>query len=798
MRMRIPVACALALWLIAPLVGAADKTPEEILNSKGLTKAGITWVLQDDITLPEGLRTMRATKTRVDQNTSKRENLERQIKNANSAIAQWKVQFEDIVRRKAGVNQQDVRRYNQYVDQGNILLGYQRDAEQFIEQKEKELAALSDPRDSYITSVLELSEQMEATAKKYEELAADPQVKQAIVKLNESGRGKQRLGPSPQFAAELPRVRKQRGMIVSAPVKIQVLGGTPRLMVTLNGKLSQIMILDSGAADVSITREMATKAGITPQPTDQTVIRVLADGRQVEAKLIVLKTVQVGQFVAHDVECVVMPDSVKEADGLLGDSFLRHFVYKMDLNAGELHMSQLASSSVPQNANIRATTRPWTKSPLRAAAPAKGKGEPFAIPSSESWTETAFNVTEGQCYEIRARGKWTGLIGPAAGPEGLCPPELFAVLGPQPGLTHEQRESSFLGQHPRNALIGRIGSAEWTFYVGPACRFIAPVSGPLSFRINDINSPSAARNGRIDVTIAPAVPEWLTHNGLCEILARVDDVDLLHISPKGMSWEWGGGWAKVGQHEGTWPTVINGTFWWPKWIDAKHTDTLPATDLWPHDIKHFQIERVEARRGKVELTARTADEIVLRFHDDGLGSSQVGCVVATGNPYRSPEQRTVEDGWTVLFRSADAGNWNSVVHDSNSYAAALEAVPDTMRYLRMRIPTGDSVIIPLTNKELKTKARHGNWGWEGRSYDICHAHHLGIYLPALPRAQTGSVDITQIPGAGYTGYGFGNRVNKDDVQGYVWDGKSIGRTVFEISFTTRDLTPAEQARVLSE
>src|SRR5205807_3807882 len=67
----------------------------------------------------------------------------------------------------------------------------------------------------------------------------------------------------------------------------------------------------------------------------------LADGKVVEARHMVLKSVRVGQFTVENVDCAVLPETLVAADNLLGGSFLRNFVYKLDPQAGELHLSQI-------------------------------------------------------------------------------------------------------------------------------------------------------------------------------------------------------------------------------------------------------------------------------------------------------------------------------------------------------------------------------------------------------------------------------------------------------------------------
>jgi clan AA aspartic protease (TIGR02281 family) len=154
--------------------------------------------------------------------------------------------------------------------------------------------------------------------------------------------------------------------------------------------------------------------------------------------------------------------------------------------------------------------------------------------------------------------------------------------------------------------------------------------------------------------------------------------------------------------------------------------------------------------------------------------------------------------WLVLFRSAYPGHWDTPVSDSQSYSISLDQVPDSMSYLRIKNTTGGYVIVPLSRQQLQQRMMRDKFGWEGHDYDRNGARHLGIFVKTMPRAKTGSIDITQENNSGFTGYGFGNRVNKDDGQGYVWAGKPVDKCVFEIDVTGAPLSEDEKANVLGE
>lgn len=180
------------------------------------------------------------------------------------------------------------------------------------------------------------------------------------------------------------------------------------------------------------------------------------------------------------------------------------------------------------------------------------------------------------------------------------------------------------------------------------------------------------------------------------------------------------------------------------------------------------------------------------------GASGMPPAATPGTPAAPGKEKPADGKWLVIFRSAYPAHWDTPVSGSQSYAIPLDQVPDSMAYLRVRNAEGGYVIIPLTREELQQRVAREKSGWEGRDYDKNGARHLGIFVKSMRRADTGSIDITQGNNSGFTGYGFGNRVNKDDRQGYVWAGKPIEKGVIEFAVTSQPLTDSEKANLLSE
>lgn len=252
----------------------------------------------------------------------------------------------------------------------------------------------------------------------------------------------------------------------------------------------------------------------------------------------------------------------------------------------------------------------------------------LTVPSSDRWSESGFRVEEGKCYRVEATGKWRGTDGKMCGPRGVCPDAAYDPLCTPALLEGPARDAYYLNWHPRSALIGRFEEQRWNFTIGDRATFLAPVSGVLHFRINDTDLSSSKRTGSLRVTISEVRPQWVDRDRRTRIAASIDAVDYLHFTPQGVAWEYGGSWARVGEHGGVnSPTLINDIMWWPKWPERMRSETLAVKELWPGGPAGFKLERVEAARGTVRVHKSDANDIALHFEDGGGGPSRVSCVV---------------------------------------------------------------------------------------------------------------------------------------------------------------------------
>ena len=106
--------------------------------------------------------------------------------------------------------------------------------------------------------------------------------------------------------------------------------------VRLNNARTVELVVDTGASSCVISPELANALGIEPGPRAESVTMQVVGGRTT-APIIKLASVRVGDTEVEDVTTVVHPISPGVA-GLLGNSFLAHFIVTLDPQQGILHL----------------------------------------------------------------------------------------------------------------------------------------------------------------------------------------------------------------------------------------------------------------------------------------------------------------------------------------------------------------------------------------------------------------------------------------------------------------------------
>ena len=259
---------------------------------------------------------------------------------------------------------------------------------------------------------------------------------------------------------------------------------------------------------------------------------------------------------------------------------------------------------------------------------------------TDKWLDTGFTVEKDRCYRLTVEGECRDAQGGQFGPDGTCPVILRTALGPLKNLPAATRAKAYVGQHPIRALIAKIGDKAWSIHVGPELTFIAPASGPVSVRINEPKDSPHRPEGALLLSLEPIPrPKLVDDNGRTTIWAHVDDLDYLLLTPEGLQWEYGGRWARVGMHEGVFPTLVNGVAWWPDWTDPVRSSVLKTDEFKAAAAGKQSISVVDvvARHGLVEAETPFDGMVRVRLRDTELGSGDIGCtLVFSGNPSAVP------------------------------------------------------------------------------------------------------------------------------------------------------------------
>lgn len=191
----------------------------------------------------------------------------------------------------------------------------------------------------FTETVLKLRRQYDALLPRYAALARDPEVKTAIERLNQLGEPQYALGPN---VGQQKRLESLESLVMADSVPIRRgSDGLWHVSVIVNGKRSEEMAIDSGASIVVLPMRTARAAGITLGPGVPVARMMMASGGRVEGKIVLADSLRVGRFVAENVECVVMPEQLKDAPALLGQSFLQRFRQTIDAGRGRWDLASL-------------------------------------------------------------------------------------------------------------------------------------------------------------------------------------------------------------------------------------------------------------------------------------------------------------------------------------------------------------------------------------------------------------------------------------------------------------------------
>jgi clan AA aspartic protease (TIGR02281 family) len=112
----------------------------------------------------------------------------------------------------------------------------------------------------------------------------------------------------------------------------------------LNGRIHAPLLVDTGASQTVISPKVAAELGLEG---GQPVHAVLADGKQVAGTMAVLESLAVGGSRVEKTAVLVLAAPGPQAEGLLGMSFLKNFMFQLDLADSRLVLEGLAPAAAP-------------------------------------------------------------------------------------------------------------------------------------------------------------------------------------------------------------------------------------------------------------------------------------------------------------------------------------------------------------------------------------------------------------------------------------------------------------------
>lgn len=118
-------------------------------------------------------------------------------------------------------------------------------------------------------------------------------------------------------------------------IQCNKIGNSLVVNTVLNRKVKAVLVLDTGCSETQISEDVAKKLGIRIAKSN-TILCRLADGRTVAGKEINIKEMKIGTVRVTNIHAIVLgPDQIGQ-NGLLGMSFLNHFIFKVDSQKAQL------------------------------------------------------------------------------------------------------------------------------------------------------------------------------------------------------------------------------------------------------------------------------------------------------------------------------------------------------------------------------------------------------------------------------------------------------------------------------
>jgi clan AA aspartic protease (TIGR02281 family) len=243
-----------------------------------------------------------------------------------------------------------VTKLNQEISSNdNAIAQLQASSKQAAKSKDDTQKDAKAAHDAYYQAVFDARKMADRVIGQYAELSKDPEVITAIKSWNEATHATHALKPSHAFTTAVKKLETLEKSIPAEKIALKQQGAGYYASVAINGDYIGEMLVDSAVPSLLLPHQMAIDAGVKVDDSADTTSFKTADGAEVQARHIVLKTVRVGSFLARNVACGVLPASSKNGKAVLGKSFLGQFKGQVDSLSSELSLVRADASGASRH-----------------------------------------------------------------------------------------------------------------------------------------------------------------------------------------------------------------------------------------------------------------------------------------------------------------------------------------------------------------------------------------------------------------------------------------------------------------
>jgi clan AA aspartic protease (TIGR02281 family) len=373
------LACSI-LFLAARKSNADETATKAALAAKGIkaTRSGLS--LQEEGELAKAVTAATKLKQKVPSSAGGESGGSESTAEVEAEIAQLTERNAGLKQQLAQVNQTPIAFKGPLVANLNQEISANDNEIAHLQQSMKQTAKSTDDskkdvtaaRDAYFQAVFDARKMADRVLGQYAELSKDQEVIAAVKAWNETTKGSHALKPSHGFDTAVKRLEVLEKKIPSEKISLKQQGTGYYANVAINGDVLCEMLVDSAAPSLLLPHQMAVDAGVKVNEAAETIPFQTADGSEVQARHVVLKSVRVGSFLARNVACGVLPDSNKTAKAVLGKTFLGQFKGNVDSSSGELSLVRADTSA----ASTRHRKKPVTKHSLKKSNKPAQSDEP--------------------------------------------------------------------------------------------------------------------------------------------------------------------------------------------------------------------------------------------------------------------------------------------------------------------------------------------------------------------------------------------------------------------------------------